>query len=396
MKTFDKILSMDVEVGTKNLDEVHLWSENPRIIELLSDDNHLCEEDLERAIRKTKGYKKLKKDIAKRGQLDNIYIKKDGTVIEGATRVVVLRDLNSENSSDKDFSKVNVFILPKDISEEDIALLLIEIHIVKTRANQWSRFAQYQYINKILKDNSVTQEFIAERIGKSASFVSRANSTYEFVMSYINYLKKEKIFNDSDSCKKNASDKFTMLEEASRISVLGARIRKATTSPDIQLRDQIFKMISNGTFTDHRNIRHLDKIHQKPELWSSLTSASSLPNVDKKTLVSDIINQLNISETDILNSLCRINSLIDNHILSDNEFNNETEVLNKLNNMTSKIVANTTPFTERKYNLITAIDKLMDISITDIEDMSDKEKRKIDIFILNYKNMNETIDKFKN
>src|SRR6266480_438311 len=63
------------------------------------------------------------------GLLEDPVVRVDGTVVEGNCRTVVLREQRKKYSSDDRFKRVYVRVLPPNVTEEQISLLLGELHI---------------------------------------------------------------------------------------------------------------------------------------------------------------------------------------------------------------------------------------------------------------------------
>src|SRR5437879_5651158 len=87
-----------VEAQLDVLDEVTLWPENPRLLTHLPTDGFASEQELEAALRQTRGYDNLRRSIEDIGQMEPIYVWRSDdaskyVVFEGATRVCILREL---------------------------------------------------------------------------------------------------------------------------------------------------------------------------------------------------------------------------------------------------------------------------------------------------------------
>ena len=98
----EKIGNKEFELREERLDvlnDVTLWPNNPRLLPKLADGGFVQSEDsLENYLRGTNGYAPLAKSIADIGQMEPIYAWKREDqqkylVLEGATRVTILRDL---------------------------------------------------------------------------------------------------------------------------------------------------------------------------------------------------------------------------------------------------------------------------------------------------------------
>ena len=144
-------LKLELPMGTMPPDEIRLWDQNPRIKHLVVGlDGYPLQEDLQALIEESQPnkYKDLRKDIEKFGQQEPVFIRGDAstgaldvaTVIEGNTRVSILNQLHNRDSINPKFQRVKCYLLPHDISEERLAILMANYHVKGTMRNQWDRY----------------------------------------------------------------------------------------------------------------------------------------------------------------------------------------------------------------------------------------------------------------
>jgi hypothetical protein len=159
------------------LDEVHLDPRNPRIAntvaastlppgqveqekriaELLWEDPDV--RDLYRQI------------LANGGLIERIIVSENGRVVEGNCRTVCYRKLQEKLPRDERWRTIPSRILPADIGEREIAILLGEMHVAGK--NSWSPFEKAGHIHRLHRDFSQTQEEIAARFRMSKSKINQ-------------------------------------------------------------------------------------------------------------------------------------------------------------------------------------------------------------------------------
>ena len=233
---FDRIGDREYRFLVRELDvfdDVTLWSENPRLIPYLSPDQSESipdEDEMQATLQRTKGYDSLKKSIEDLGQLEPVYVKPSGglknLVLEGATRVTVLRDLYERNEGKPDqnqFRKVKVKMLPPQFSQEETAILLARIHVRGPGVRSWGRYVQAKFIYEKVEGTppmfSLTE--IAGHMGKSTSWASRLRDAYAFAKQFVEHV-------DSDEAEKLALSHFSTLEEISKSTGFGVRVKADT------------------------------------------------------------------------------------------------------------------------------------------------------------------------
>lgn len=117
------------------------------------------------------------------GLLEDPVIRVDGTVVEGNCRTVVLRELKKKYPEDERFSRVYVRVLPPDVTEEQISLLLGELHIAGKIA--WRAFDQAEYVWKMNKTYGKTYDFLSTHLRWSRSKLAQKIGAYEETKAYL-------------------------------------------------------------------------------------------------------------------------------------------------------------------------------------------------------------------
>jgi hypothetical protein len=117
------------------------------------------------------------------GLLDEPVVRVDGTAVEGNCRTVALRMLKKKYPDDDRFAKVFVKVLPSNVTEEQIALLLGELHIAgKIR---WGAYEEAEYVWKMSKLYGKTYDFLATHLRWSRSKLSQKIGAYEGTKDYL-------------------------------------------------------------------------------------------------------------------------------------------------------------------------------------------------------------------
>lgn len=296
--------------------DVRLWNENPRLIPYLSE-GVLEEDELEATLKLTKGYDALKKSIEDLGQLEPIYVwPGDGPkhlVIEGATRVTVLRDLYKRyegKPNQSRFKKVKVKMLPPQFSPRETAILLARIHVRGPGVRNWGRYVQAKFIYEHVEGDSPLFNLtdIAAHMGKSTSWASRLRDAYKFAKQFVEFV-------DDNEAEKLALNHFSTLEEISKSAGFGVRVKADTPEGD-RLREEVFEMVKHDVFKEYRDARHMAQYYDDPEKWNVLKSL-------ERHAAHNIANQLRAGETGINGKISGLHGQLERALDRDAEFDDE-------------------------------------------------------------------------
>ena len=261
-------LELVVDQGTMPPDEIRLWEKNPRIKHLVAQkDSFPSEEDLVAAIEKVQphSYRNLQRDIEKFGQQEPVFVRTSsdqpvdsGTVIEGNTRVAILKDLQRRYPEDKRFASVKVYLLPAPFSDRDLAVLTANYHVKGTLRNQWDRYQIGAFIHEEVEVlRNFTQAELAEKIGKSPSWVSRHLTVYRFAVDYRDVIETEGL--TPGEAEEETNDRFSLLEEAWKVKKFRDQM-----DDDPEARETLFRWIHDRKFKDHRAIRPIYDLYNDP------------------------------------------------------------------------------------------------------------------------------------
>ena len=117
------------------------------------------------------------------GLLEDPVVRVDGTVVEGNCRTVVLRQITKRYKDDDRFAKVFVRVLPANVTEEQISLLLGELHIAGKI--EWRAYDQAEYVWKMNKVFGKTYDFLSTHLRWSRTKLSQKIGAYEETKAYL-------------------------------------------------------------------------------------------------------------------------------------------------------------------------------------------------------------------
>lgn len=273
-------------------DDVTLWAGNPRLQPYLADGDIPSEDQLGANLQGSKGYDVLARSIAEIGQMEPIYVwKRDGMpkylVLEGATRVTILRDLSLKKKGTPDesrFRTVVAKVLPEEFSEEERVILLARIHVRGTGVRAWGRYIEAKFIyDHVVGTNAkkpvTSVRDLARHMGKSDSWVSRLKDAYEFARRFVEHV-------DTEEGQKLAVAHFSTLEEISKATGFGSLVKDYANNGHDKLREEVFDMVRYDVFKEYRDARFIRKFYDDPEKWAQLKThemhiAHKLANEEK-------------------------------------------------------------------------------------------------------------------
>jgi hypothetical protein len=117
------------------------------------------------------------------GLIEDPIIGKNNIVIEGNCRTVSLRELHKKDPADPRFAKLYVRVLPDNVTEEQLMMLLGELHIAGKI--EWRAFEQAEYVWKMNKLFGKSYDFLAAHLRWSRSKLSQKIAAYEETKEYI-------------------------------------------------------------------------------------------------------------------------------------------------------------------------------------------------------------------
>ena len=181
------------------------------------------------------------------GLLEDPVVRADGTVVEGNCRTVVLRELRKKYPDDERFREVFVRVLPQNVTEEQISLLLGELHIAGKI--EWRAFDQAEYVWRMNKVYGKTYDFLATHLRWSRSKLFQKIAAYEETKAYL-----------ERTGDPQGISRFSHFEEFMRKKSLRDRREQ-----DASFMRQFGQWILEGKLGDSRDSRDLSSILENEE-----------------------------------------------------------------------------------------------------------------------------------
>jgi len=173
-----------VRVRNANLPlaEVKLDPTNPRVANTVAlnvrPDNVGLQQELESLLWADPDVHDLYRQILiNKGLIERIIVRENLVVAEGNCRTVAYRKLHANYRDDPTWRTIPARILPGDISERAIAILLGEMHVAGK--NTWTPFEKAGHLYKLHKEFALTQDEIAQRFKTSKSKVSQSIRAFD-------------------------------------------------------------------------------------------------------------------------------------------------------------------------------------------------------------------------
>lgn len=166
------------------LDEVHLDPRNPRIANTaalsITGSGAELERKLEGLLWDDSDVKDLYRQVlVNQGLVERIIVRQDGLVVEGNCRTVVYRKLREKQPGDTRWTMIPARLLPADIGDRDVAILLGEMHV--SGKNTWTPFEKAGHVYRMHHDFALVQDEIALRLRMSKSKVNQLIRAFDMM-----------------------------------------------------------------------------------------------------------------------------------------------------------------------------------------------------------------------
>lgn len=241
------------------LDSVKLNPKNPRIANTvavyLSEQEEELQQRLEAVLWDDADVRDLYRQVLiNQGLVERIIVRQDGTVVEGNCRTVVYRKLREKRPSETCWSTIPARLLPVDIGDRDIAILLGEMHVAGK--NTWTPFEKAGHVYQMHNDFSLIQDEIAVRLRMSKSKVNQLIRAFDMMKN--KYLPKYP--------SPASSRKFSYFEELYKKPPLREWI---TSTPGAE--DLFIDWIGTGKLDQGVQVRELEAILEDKDALDALT-----------------------------------------------------------------------------------------------------------------------------
>lgn len=179
--TLDK---MKVQVRGQDipLDKVLLDPTNPRVANTIAAGHHGNDEAMQTALADILWSDSDVHDLyrsvhSNRGLIERIIVRSNMVVAEGNCRTVVYRKLRENFPNDPTWQTIPARVLPDDVSDRQVAILLGELHV--GGKNKWSAFEKAGHIHQLFTQFGMVQEEIAKLLKTSKTSVNHNVRAFE-------------------------------------------------------------------------------------------------------------------------------------------------------------------------------------------------------------------------
>lgn len=176
------------------------------------------------------------------GLIQDPIVRRDGTVVEGNCRTVAVRELNRKYPEDARWQHLFVQLLPVEVTDEQLTMLLGELHIAGRI--EWRAFEQAEYVWKMNKVYGKTYDFLASHLRWSRSKLAQKIAAYEETKSYI-----------EESGDPDGINRFSHFEEFMK----KAELRDKREAEPSFMRD-FRRWVKEAKFPDAKDVRDLPAI----------------------------------------------------------------------------------------------------------------------------------------
>lgn len=242
------------------LDEVTLDPKNPRIANTVSisvtEKGDALQKKLEALLWDDTDVRDLYRQVLiNQGLVERIIVRQDGRVVEGNCRTVVYRKLRERQPSEKRWKTIPARLLPVDIGDRDVAILLGEMHVAGK--NTWTPFEKAGHVYSMHNDFALVQDEIALRLRMSKSKVNQLIRAFDMMKN--KYLPKYP--------GPASSRKFSYFEELFKKPELRDWVMSSLGSED-----RFIEWVGTGRLDQGIQVRELPAILEDEEALQVLTT----------------------------------------------------------------------------------------------------------------------------
>lgn len=182
----DEIVLNGVRVQVRGVDiplsRVKLDPANPRLANTVAlnspDDEKQLQTQLETILWDDSDVRALYQSVKKNeGLIERIIVRPNGVVAEGNCRTVVYRKLHANFPDESTWKAIPARVLPNDITDKQIAVLLGELHV--GGKNEWIPFEKAGHIHELFHKYGLTQDEIAKLLHTSKTAVNHHIHAFE-------------------------------------------------------------------------------------------------------------------------------------------------------------------------------------------------------------------------
>jgi hypothetical protein len=264
-----RIQDRDVPVERTRLtvSQLTLDPENPRIQYLIGRlPGDVSQQDLDDLLWSKDPVKALAQSIKQNGGVyENLIVQEfDGRFVvrEGNSRTVAARHLAATHPGDDRFTTVPVTLFDGEITEDDLAVLLADMHV--TGKIRWDAYEQAKHVWTLHNIHGKPYEWLATHLRMSKSKITQQLKAYKWTTEYL-----------TENHDPRNIEKFAFFYELARKRQLDERY---TDDPDFQ--HQFKTWLSEGKLNDSKQVRQLGTVlsnHQATKVldedgWNAATN----------------------------------------------------------------------------------------------------------------------------
>ena len=258
-KTTIRINGKDIPYsrGSVTVSEVELDAQNPRIQYLIGQKaGHVSQNELDSLIWEKDAVKALAQSIFQNGGVyEHIIVQRNGKkfrVREGNCRLVASRHLLEQYPNDPRFMSLPAMIFDVDLTEEDLAVLLADMHVAgKIR---WDAYEQAKHVHDLFNVYGKTYDWLSNHLRLSKSKILELLSAYRAMNEFL----------ASHPAPDNVR-KFSLFHELMRKKELRQKFQD-----DLQFKQRFHKWLLDDRLTDSKQVRALVGILENPEAGKAL------------------------------------------------------------------------------------------------------------------------------
>lgn len=242
------------------VDQCELDPDNPRIQFLIGQrGKSIKQKELDELIWEKDPVKALGQSIFQNGGVyDAVIVQRNGNgdkyiVREGNCRTVASRHLLEQHPGDVRFMTMPAMVFDVDLTEEDLAVLLADMHVAgKIR---WDAYEQAKHVHDLYTIYGKTFDWLSDHLRLSKSKITELLSAYRATNEFLHA-------NPGAGVKK-----FSLFHE-----VMKKKDLRLEFNDSLEFKQQVHKWIAEGRINDSKQVRDLPLILENPEATSVLDS----------------------------------------------------------------------------------------------------------------------------
>jgi len=245
------------ERGAVAVEDCELDPQNPRIQFLIGQKaGKVSENELDELLWEKDAVKALSQSILQnKGVYESIIVQKNGKrykVREGNCRTVACRHLSEQYPNDAGFMTLPAMIFDIDLTEEDLAILLADMHV--SGKIRWDAYEQAKHVSDLFNIYGKSYEWLSNHLRLSKSKIKELLSAYRATTEYLG----------THPAPSNVK-KFAVFHEIMRKKELRERFED-----DPKFKDNLHRWLNEDRINDSKQIRELPEILGNAEALKAL------------------------------------------------------------------------------------------------------------------------------